>query len=776
MIRHSKSKIKPKTLIMDNAGVVCERRDLAYDLAVGAKALKAVEALKEASRLRKTIEEIEQEHTKALAALLTQDTSAERGAVCAELGTREDSGTPARLHFAKKALKEFLDATFAEIKSQKAAAAASCDAVVTVNFSADSVASVILDPRLKSELESTLPRSNELLYVGIFESNVAEVMRLVTLPYGASASRLQKDRETKNEYATWPTLSDKKLAVDSSVENLLRIADPRLSLVPDPCYSCWGKADPSAPRTFVIVPSFNPRSFARREELRQQSERFWSSEAVKSGGALVPVFVRMEYVDADVGDGSQMPSLPSQNVSIVSCVSETEDVIAYSVPGSHDEGFAAARRIVLRVPRVPAYENYWAKAELIGLGIERILLKSCRGDEHADEYTDEHADSLVTFWDDDALPVDSTGASAWLHRAQATARDLRRLSYDKASPSPIFFQAWRTAEFLGPDGQSLYDVQSVASSFIYEMRQFRDPSNCIHSFFAQGHCGLAWGTDVRTLKLLMANGGGCGDVMRALPCRTLGHDDSSLARALLQSEEIYGVQAANKYSLDYLSSAYDAPPSIEYDHSHFGEWTASWKAWARIAQKLGIRTGAVGTRIQHHWHGSEANRMHDSRMALSALFDPMSHMERDEAGNLRFSDALPPALRDGMRAYFSARDEDGVSAFAQSSSALAPALNVSTSAPLPTALTAGAYTSTATLGATNPSEVQLQQAAAQKQTVKSLSDCNTLSVHLWGEKEISSSMIFPRSVRTGLSFQLGHHVPVPPKIFDFVFYRPSDWF
>ncbi len=90
----------------------------------------------------------------------------------------------------------------------------------------------------------------------------------------------------------------------------------------------------------------------------------------------------------------------------------------------------------------------------------------------------------------------------------------------------------------------------------------------------------------------------------------------------------------------------------------------SIKQWARRAAKLRQNIGYVDGAIMHRFHGSKKQRQYGNRRSiLSDLqFDPRKHLHRDSQGLLCLDDngdAASMQLRDRIRRFFRARNEDG---------------------------------------------------------------------------------------------------------------------
>jgi len=83
--------------------------------------------------------------------------------------------------------------------------------------------------------------------------------------------------------------------------------------------------------------------------------------------------------------------------------------------------------------------------------------------------------------------------------------------------------------------------------------------------------------------------------------------------------------------------------------------------WADRAKALRQDVGFVPGTILHHWHGSKVSRLYQERweILIKHQFDPRSHLKRDWQGLYQLHQ-VSPALRDDLRRYFRARNEDSV--------------------------------------------------------------------------------------------------------------------
>jgi hypothetical protein len=83
--------------------------------------------------------------------------------------------------------------------------------------------------------------------------------------------------------------------------------------------------------------------------------------------------------------------------------------------------------------------------------------------------------------------------------------------------------------------------------------------------------------------------------------------------------------------------------------------------WQQRAEKHVHRDiGYVDGTLAHHWHGRRKDRGYDTRwrILVAHQFDPIVDLRRDAQGLIQLTDQKP-GLRDSVRDYFRARNEDG---------------------------------------------------------------------------------------------------------------------
>lgn len=84
-------------------------------------------------------------------------------------------------------------------------------------------------------------------------------------------------------------------------------------------------------------------------------------------------------------------------------------------------------------------------------------------------------------------------------------------------------------------------------------------------------------------------------------------------------------------------------------------------AWQARALLLKQNVGFVPGTILHHWHGKKSRRGYFDRWQILARnkYDPVTDLIRNRYGILQLA-GNKPKLRDDLRAYFRARQEDGI--------------------------------------------------------------------------------------------------------------------
>jgi hypothetical protein len=90
-----------------------------------------------------------------------------------------------------------------------------------------------------------------------------------------------------------------------------------------------------------------------------------------------------------------------------------------------------------------------------------------------------------------------------------------------------------------------------------------------------------------------------------------------------------------------------------------GRWILDWKA--RADKYIQGNVGHVPGLLLHHWHGKKAQRQYTSRwnIVLGNDYDPEKDLKRDWQGLWQLTDHNPK-LRDQIRQFFRARNEDSI--------------------------------------------------------------------------------------------------------------------
>jgi hypothetical protein len=136
--------------------------------------------------------------------------------------------------------------------------------------------------------------------------------------------------------------------------------------------------------------------------------------------------------------------------------------------------------------------------------------------------------------------------------------------------------------------------------------------------------------------------------------------------------------AATRYAIDTVGGLYEEAILGAGDH-HMAcclvgepdaslpldlhpEYHASVHRWAERAAVLDRNVGFVAGLVNHHWHGKKKDRRYNDRwkILVDNLFDPVKHIYKDAQGLMRFAHNVSHKLRDGVRNYFRARNEDSI--------------------------------------------------------------------------------------------------------------------
>jgi len=96
-------------------------------------------------------------------------------------------------------------------------------------------------------------------------------------------------------------------------------------------------------------------------------------------------------------------------------------------------------------------------------------------------------------------------------------------------------------------------------------------------------------------------------------------------------------------------------------HGSHPQYVKMVMQWGERAALLKRNIGAVPGTVVHHFHGSKKHRGYGTRwrILVEHLFDPLVDLTQDWQGLYDLSHQAPIKLRDDLRAYFRARNEDG---------------------------------------------------------------------------------------------------------------------
>lgn len=182
-------------------------------------------------------------------------------------------------------------------------------------------------------------------------------------------------------------------------------------------------------------------------------------------------------------------------------------------------------------------------------------------------------------------------------------------------------QMFSHASDLSPDHETI--SSSVGVLYAYQKGLIRDTE-----YYNKFHPGFAWAARRDTLDQL----GGLLDVA------ILGAGDRHMAQALIG-------RVGCSYPKD-ISSGY----------------AEQLKLWQDRATKF-VRgdVGYIPGQLFHYWHGKKLNRRYRDRwqILIDNHYDPEFDLKRDSQGLHRFTDRNPK-LRQDIRRYFQARNEDSI--------------------------------------------------------------------------------------------------------------------
>jgi hypothetical protein len=186
-------------------------------------------------------------------------------------------------------------------------------------------------------------------------------------------------------------------------------------------------------------------------------------------------------------------------------------------------------------------------------------------------------------------------------------------------------QMFETAVDLGPNQQAI----KVHKGFMSEYLKGNLTSKS--SYYSSGHPGFAWAARREAVDSL----GGVIDI------GILGSGDRHMACALV-----------GKVELSYSGGL----------HPNYGKELKIWQDRAERHVKRDV--GFVSGSLLHWWHGKKVDRQYGSRwqILVKHQFDPRTDIKRDSQGILQLEvwDTRQRNLRDAIRAYFRARNEDSI--------------------------------------------------------------------------------------------------------------------
>lgn len=191
-------------------------------------------------------------------------------------------------------------------------------------------------------------------------------------------------------------------------------------------------------------------------------------------------------------------------------------------------------------------------------------------------------------------------------------------------------QMWSHATDFGPDGGI---VGNIHKSFMYCHWHNIEVKNS-SGYLLGGHPGFAWAARRDALNKLGSSMSG-----PLIDFAALGSGDRHMACGLIGRvlESVHGDM-----------------------HPTYRRWLMQWQTQAE--QNIKRNVGYVSNTIRHMWHGRKADRGYSSRwqILVKHQFNPETDLARDVSGIWRLVSDSPrqQALRDDIRRYFRARQED----------------------------------------------------------------------------------------------------------------------
>jgi hypothetical protein len=195
-------------------------------------------------------------------------------------------------------------------------------------------------------------------------------------------------------------------------------------------------------------------------------------------------------------------------------------------------------------------------------------------------------------------------------------------------------QPWENAIDLGPNGETLTTHYSFLSQYI------KGKPYCygkgVRYGYPHWHSGFAWGA---TREAIESMGGISGPL---IDTAILGAGDNHMAHGLIGM-------------LDQTLA-----PGL---HPNYIKHLKTWQD--RVERLIRRDVGFVPGTLLHNWHGKKVDRKyHDRwRVLVDNQFNPDTDLERDGQGLYKLADhgdLRSINLRDDIRHYFSARQEDSI--------------------------------------------------------------------------------------------------------------------
>lgn len=261
-----------------------------------------------------------------------------------------------------------------------------------------------------------------------------------------------------------------------------------------------------------------------------------------------------------------------------------------------DRPFAITRGEDPRVLQLRTVEELWHKENAINLMVQELPWDW----------------QYVAIIDADVAFLSNTGPDAWYYKAVDLLQTYQVI------------QLFQTAIDLGPNGEAL----KIHEGFVYSYltNQKKSPN------YMSWHPGFAWAWN----RFAWDAVGGMPDF------GILGSGDRHAAYGLVGK----------------VIDSCDKDVSEGYKQR--------LRAWQEQAERYVRRDiGYLPQTLTHAWHGRKKNRFYDTRWKIltECAFDPNTDIKRDYQGLWQFADhgdTKSIELRDRVRGYFRARNEDGI--------------------------------------------------------------------------------------------------------------------